>query len=87
MRDIVIHPVLNGFSVQVGCQTVVFENLADMAGAIMAYYTDPEGVERQYRELPHAKHLLGPSPIYANPQDIRVTGGPDVTSMLIRTEL
>ena len=48
MRDLKITPVLNGFVIKVGCQTVVFTKLADMLSAIENYYTDPEAFEKLF---------------------------------------
>lgn len=58
LRDIVIHPVLNGYSVQVGCQVVVFEDLDRMLQEIKSYFLDPEATEMRYRSLPNAQHTL-----------------------------
>jgi len=48
MREITIRTVLNGFVVQVGCQTVVFENKDTMLTEIGRYISDPDGVEKDY---------------------------------------
>jgi hypothetical protein len=48
VRDIKIHPVLNGFIVEVGCQTVVFDSLVKLNRAIHDYFTDPEGTEKKF---------------------------------------
>lgn len=58
IRDISIKAVLNGFVVQVGCQTVVFGSVNDMLANISDYVRNPEQVERKYRDLPNAKHTL-----------------------------
>lgn len=47
-REIKIRPVLNGFIVQVGCQTVVFDNISAMTSAIERYYKDPGAVEKEF---------------------------------------
>jgi hypothetical protein len=47
-RKITITPVLNGWIAQVGCQTVVFDNLDAMSSELVAYYRDPEGTEERY---------------------------------------
>lgn len=49
-RNIVIEVCLNGFMVRVGCQTAVFNDYRDMLANLEAYYTDPEGTEKQYLE-------------------------------------
>lgn len=43
-----IRPVLNGWIVEVGCQTIVFNELRRMASDIVDYYRDPEGVTKAY---------------------------------------
>jgi hypothetical protein len=48
VRDIKIHPVLNGFVVEVGCQIVVFDSLVKLNRAIHDYFTDPEGTEKKF---------------------------------------
>lgn len=47
-RDIKIKPVLNGFIVIVGCQTVVFRDVHQMASELVRYYTNPGNVELEY---------------------------------------
>lgn len=47
-REILIKPVLNGFIVAVGCQTLVFGNIAELAGELINYYNNPEKVENEY---------------------------------------
>lgn len=48
VRDIIIKPVLNGFVCQVGCQTVVFNDLGEMTSLIKGYYKNPEEVEKEF---------------------------------------
>ena len=38
----------NGFMVDVGCKTVVFEDLERMIGELRRYYADPDVVEKEY---------------------------------------
>jgi hypothetical protein len=47
-RSITITPVMNGFVVNVGCQSVVLDSVANLVEAINAYYTDPEQTTRRY---------------------------------------
>ena len=47
-RSITIAPCLNGYMVQVGCKTLVFESLARMCDEIESYYNDPIAVEKGY---------------------------------------
>lgn len=58
IRDIKIHAVLNGYVVEVGCQTVVFMSPEALAMAIQQYLNNPEQTEKQYAMLPNAKHTL-----------------------------
>ena len=48
IRSIHIQPVLNGFVVNVGCQTVVFNTMDGLAAALRAYSENPKLVEDQY---------------------------------------
>jgi hypothetical protein len=47
-RNINITPVLNGFVCNIGCQTVVFNDVKLMAKEIVRYYKNPDAVEREY---------------------------------------
>ncbi len=49
-RNVEIRPVNNGYIVQVGCQSFVFEELADMLVMVNKYYSDPSGTEKLYNE-------------------------------------
>ena len=48
MREVHVRPVLNGFIVQVGCQTLVFHRIEDVAANLIAYQNDPEGMENEF---------------------------------------
>ena len=48
IREIKITPVLNGFICKVGCQTVVFGDIATLAQNIERYYKNPEAVEKEF---------------------------------------
>lgn len=48
-RNLLIHPVLNGFSVTVGCQQVVITSIAELGREIMRYYENPAAVEKEYQ--------------------------------------
>ena len=67
-HNVQILPVLNGFIVNVGCQTAVFDNVDKMAMELGMYYKDPEGTEKRYRENSLA---FGSMPI-APPQNCAV---------------
>jgi hypothetical protein len=49
-RQIVIDPVANGYSVKIGCQTFVFESLANLLYRIEEYYYDSERIEKHFQE-------------------------------------
>jgi hypothetical protein len=48
MRELTITPVLNGFIVRVGCQTIVFNDMQVLADELVAYQRDSHVVEKEY---------------------------------------
>ena len=44
-----IKPVLNGWIVEVGCKTVVFNKLAVLLGELESYLKDPDTTEKRYQ--------------------------------------
>lgn len=48
VRNIAINPVLNGFIVAVGCQTVVFKSDTELLLALAEYLKNPSKVEDEY---------------------------------------
>lgn len=50
LRDIKIRSVLNGWVVEVGCQTVVFNDLDTMLDGMREYFLHPDEMERYYLE-------------------------------------
>lgn len=48
MRSIKIEPALNGFIVQAGCQTVVFESVDALLNKLHDYLTDPAKTEKEF---------------------------------------
>lgn len=48
MRSIRVNPVLNGFVVEVGCRTLVFNKIEDVAENLVAYQKDPDGMEKKF---------------------------------------
>src|SRR5574342_651721 len=59
IRDVTIHAVLNGFVVQVGCQTTVFETGDMLLVRLGDYLRHPEQTEQQWRDTAlNAKHTL-----------------------------
>lgn len=54
IHNVNIRPVLNGYSIDVGCQTVVFRHgdEALMANELAAYIRDPKGTQDRYMGKP-----------------------------------
>ena len=48
MRNLTIKKVMNGFSVKVGCQDVVFRSKKKLLNELSRYIDDPDGVEKEY---------------------------------------
>ena len=49
-RTINIVPVANGYSVTIGCQTFVFESLANLLYRIEEYYNNPSLIEEHFMQ-------------------------------------
>lgn len=47
-RPITINRVVNGFYLQVGCQSVVFETQEKMLAELDRYFKSPRDVEKEY---------------------------------------
>lgn len=57
-RSIEIKPAANGYIIEIGCQTFVFENIVSMLSRIEEYYRNPaevEGYFMEHKELPNKK--------------------------------
>jgi len=55
-RPIDIRPVANGYTISIGCQTFVFESLANLLFRIEEYYRNPAEIEAhfmEHKELPN----------------------------------
>lgn len=50
-RSINISKVANGYKVEIGCQTFVFESMISMLRRIEEYYNDPGAVEKHFLEF------------------------------------
>lgn len=48
MRNINIRKVMNGYVVEVGCQTLVFETKEKLVTELATYLANPDEVERNY---------------------------------------
>lgn len=49
IRPVQIQQVMNGYLVQVGCQTLVFESQSTLLVELGKYMEQPETIEREYR--------------------------------------
>lgn len=49
-RPIAIQPVANGYTISIGCQTFVFESLANLLYRIEEYYNNPAATEGHFQE-------------------------------------
>lgn len=59
IRDISIHAVLNGFVVQVGCQTIVFNTAESLASNLTLYLNNPDEFEKEFIHTAiNQKHLM-----------------------------
>lgn len=63
LRELNITPVLNGYIVTVGCQTLVFNTLSALTTNIGEYYADPDATEKRFRETGLNKRLLQDQPV------------------------
>lgn len=62
IREINIRAVLNGYVVQVGCQTVVYNSVDTLLVELRNYLIDPEDAEKRYAQFPNARFtLVGPA--------------------------
>lgn len=76
IRDITVHPVLNGFVCTVGCQIVVFNSVEQVAHSMIDYYRDPAATEKRFKDQAVNKTIecnLGPEPCPPPPQGIAQT--------------
>ena len=66
-QELIIQPVLNGFIVRAGCQTLVYDNPEKIKMDFAEWVNDPEKIERRYRELMEKKGIypLAPPPCNA----------------------
>lgn len=61
-KSMTIRPVLNGFIVTVGCQTVVVTSTTRLAREIERYYNCPKEVEEEYLKDAVNKYIDQPIP-------------------------
>ena len=67
MYDVTIHAVLNGWTVQVGCQTMVYTKLVNLLEDLDAYLTNPKSKEEFCRQNCINKFLLTELPVTCPP--------------------
>lgn len=71
-RDVLIKAVLNGWIVEVGCQTLVFTDEAVMFAELSRYLDNPAKIENIYlRDSVNAKFFQRGDPIAGVPEDHR----------------
>lgn len=66
MRTIVIDAVCNGYTVKVGCRTVVFNDDQSLIRELTRYLIDPKSVEEEY--LKKERHSNSPTKLETNAQ-------------------
>ena len=65
-RPVKISFALNGFVAEVGCQTLVFNDLTQLLGDLKSYLQDPEAAETHFRKNAlNTKVTLGCPPMPA----------------------
>ena len=63
IREITIRAVMNGFIVTVGCQTIVFDKIEHLVGALNDYLMDPMRTEKRWLDTAiNAKYTLRGEP-------------------------
>lgn len=61
MRQISIEKKMNGYVVNVGCQSLVFESKEKLLVELARYLNDPQGVEKEYVEKFGLADTIGPN--------------------------
>lgn len=61
-REINIRPVLNGFIVNCGCQTLVFNEPGQLIAEFSAWVNKPSEIEAKYEKMMVDKGLIPPPP-------------------------
>lgn len=75
MRAFTIRPVLNGYIVDCGCQTLVFASNEALLDAISKYVTEPQKTERYFLENSlHSDLVPNEVPSQGEPGDVRNFG-------------
>lgn len=61
-RELNIRPVLNGFIVNVGCQTLVFSEPGQLIAEFAAWVNKPAEIEAKYEKMMVDRGLIPPPP-------------------------
>lgn len=77
-QEIIIQPVLNGWIIRAGCQTIVYADAAKMIADFREWVLEPEKVEGYFKEMMARKGVpvpqCAPTPMaaenYASPQSV-----------------
>jgi hypothetical protein len=70
-RNIEIRAVLNGFITQVGCQTIVFPTIEQLAVALVEYGKDPARVEKEWLVKSVNSRIVGGPAVAEQAQEAR----------------
>lgn len=69
-QELIIRSVLNGWIVNAGCQTLVFNDADDFAGEFLEWLRDPAKVEGEYQKRVRERGLANPSAVPAAVREI-----------------
>jgi len=61
-QELIIQPVLNGFIVRAGCQTLVYDNPDKIITDFAEWVRTPNQIEARFRKLMEEKGLRPPPP-------------------------
>lgn len=77
-QELIITPVLNGFIVRAGCQTLVYDNADKIKMDFASWVDSPASIEGKYALIMKSKGLMGdqcdaavPPPPQCEPRNIR----------------
>jgi hypothetical protein len=89
MRSVTVNAVLNGWTVQVGCQTLVYTDPDKLTGDLRDYLRDPKAKEAAVIESAVNKRLLQDVPAVAQAPmpTLNTIGGCDVQAASMPQEL
>lgn len=65
-RDITIKPMANGYCLDIGCKTFVFESLDNLLYRVYEYYTNPAKVELHFESTNKLPVILSKKPKSVN---------------------